>query len=157
MPVHARCRLASRAGCANRKCSDWSTLPKKFPARALWIHEFLASSIASCYVSMFGATKWKERGFSAPKGNAVKHFCTAKRPFDSSSAGGIFLCPAAALLSGEKGRFAPDISKRPRYSSAFGRPGADEDRINAKLRTRKHFTTLPEREQRLHPQPDGIL
>ena len=31
-------------------------------------------------------------------------------------AGGIFLCPAAALLSREKSRFAPEISKCPRYT-----------------------------------------
>ena len=33
---------------------------------------------------------------------------------DICSAGGIFLCPAAVSLSGEKGHFTPDISKRPR-------------------------------------------
>ena len=35
-------------------------------------------------------------------------------------AGGIFLCPAAALPSGANSRFVPDISKRPRYTCRSG-------------------------------------
>ena len=40
-------------------------------------------------------------------------------------AGGIFLCPTAALLSGAKGRFAPDISKRLRFNGL----GADAEYV----------------------------
>ena len=95
--LRAQHRYSNSAQCA-------MTLMVIMTSHRKWSGADLAIS-KSPLPSPFEISRYRSTSFGAPRPVSIKY------------AVGIFLCPVAALISGRKSHFTPDISKRPRYIS----------------------------------------